>query len=78
MQAELIQKGFLVASGVQSLDANVDLIYYSPDALDTPIEFEDSPTLGLIRGKTLTDGIEPLDGRFPVHHNTRLSAALSS
>ncbi|KAJ8069858.1 hypothetical protein OCU04_000272 [Sclerotinia nivalis] len=62
-----LQNGFPIASGVPSLDAEMDPNHLSPNArvFNTPFEFGDSPTLGATKGKTITDIIEPLDKRAP-------------
>ncbi|KAA8576655.1 hypothetical protein EYC84_006743 [Monilinia fructicola] len=54
IKLELVQKGFPVTSGGPESDADAGLDCFTPDPLD-------SPTLGVISGKTTTDHVEPLN-----------------
>lgn len=60
-----LQNSFSVASCIPSLDAEADSSYVHQSVFNGPLGYEDSPILGAIKGNTIIDNIEPLDGRVP-------------
>lgn len=64
---DLFTNNVSVVSGMEDLNSFIDLSHSSPDPPATPLGFEDSPTLGPIRGKAILelDDIEALHREVP-------------